>query len=254
MTAAVAVLWDRFRAHGDAEARRELLDSYLGLARRCARDLGRRIGYAVEFDDLLGAATLGLVQALEGFDPARGLAFSTYAMRRIRGAILDELRSRDWRPRSVRARARQLAAAERSLGSRLGRPPEVREVALALGMDLTQVHRLRAEAEGGVMVSLTGPAAPGRSGGHRLEDALADPAGEGGIHGVALADTHRYVREALAALPPRERTVLTLYYYEELSLKQIAATLQVTESRVSQIRAQAIRRLRERCGVTPEDA
>ena len=95
MSAVTDALWQRYRSRRDPDARRELLDCYLGLVHHCAREIANRVGTAVEFDDLLGAGTLGLVQALEGFDLSRGLAFSTYAMRRIRGAILDELRGRD---------------------------------------------------------------------------------------------------------------------------------------------------------------
>lgn len=254
MTTVTDALWERYQEHGDAEARRELLDQYLGLVHHCAREMGARIGHAVEFDDLLGAGTLGLVQALEGFDRSRGLAFSTYAMRRIRGAILDELRSRDWRPRSVRAKGRQLASVVTALESRYGRTPEPAEVAQALGIDLLSYYRLRQDVEGGTMVSLAGPVARGGGDTLRLEDTLADPAGEADVRAVGREDTHRHLREAIASLPPRERTVLALYYYEELNLKQIAAMLHVTESRVSQIRSQAIRRLRERSALTPEDA
>ncbi|MEZ4588847.1 MAG: FliA/WhiG family RNA polymerase sigma factor [Gemmatimonadales bacterium] len=253
-TSVTDALWQRYRSTNDADARSELLDRYLGLVHHCARDMANRVGHAVEFEDLVGAGTLGLVQALEGFDLSRGLAFSTYAMRRIRGAILDELRARDWRPRSVRAKGRQLAAVVSALQTRYGRAPDAQEVAEAMGIDLITYYRLKEDVDGGVMVSLAGTVARGGDDALRLEETLADPEGEAGIQAIGKADTLRRLREGIAQLPPRERTVLSLYYYEELNLKEIAAILHVTESRVSQIRSQAIRRLRDQSVITTDDA
>jgi RNA polymerase sigma factor for flagellar operon FliA len=253
MTAVTDALWGRYRGENDQDARSELLDRYLGLVHHCARDMANRIGHAVEFEDLVGAGTLGLVQALEGFDLSRGLAFSTYAMRRIRGSILDELRARDWRPRSVRAKGRQLAAVVGALQTRFGRAPEPQEVARAMGIDLASYYRMKEDVDGGVMVSLTGASASGGDDALRLEETLADPDAQAGHQAVGTEDTMRRLREGIANLPPRERTVLSLYYYEELNLKEIAAVLHVTESRVSQIRSQAIRRLRDHAVVTTDD-
>ncbi|MGE0554592.1 MAG: sigma-70 family RNA polymerase sigma factor [Gemmatimonadales bacterium] len=253
-TSVTDALWQRYRSTSDADARSQLLDRYLGLVHHCARDMVNRVGHAVEFEDLVGAGTLGLVQALEGFDLSRGLAFSTYAMRRIRGAILDELRARDWRPRSVRAKGRQLAAVVSALQTRNGRAPDAQEVAEAMGIDLITYYRLKEDVDGGVMVSLAGTVARGGDDALRLEETLADPEGEAGIQAIGKADTLRRLREGIAQLPPRERTVLSLYYYEELNLKEVAAILHVTESRVSQIRSQAIRRLRDQSVITADDA
>jgi RNA polymerase sigma factor for flagellar operon FliA len=226
-----------------------LLDRYLGLVHHCARDMVNRVGHAVEFEDLVGAGTIGLIQALEGFDLSRGLAFSTYAMRRIRGAILDELRSRDWRPRSVRTKGRQMAAVVSELQRRFGRAPEPQEVALAMGIDLPAYFKMKEDVEGGVMVSLAGTVARGGDDALRLEETLADPGGGEAFEDVGRRETFQRLRVAIANLPPRERTVLSLYYYEELNLKEIAEVLHVTESRVSQIRSQAIRRIREHARV-----
>jgi RNA polymerase sigma factor for flagellar operon FliA len=253
MTAITDTLWQRFAKNHDAEARAQLLDRYLGLVHHCARDMAGRVGHAVEFDDLLGAGTLGLVQALEGFDLSRGLAFSTYAMRRIRGAILDELRSRDWRPRSVRTKGRQMAAVVSALEVRFGRPPVPDEVARAMGIDLDTYFRIKEDVEGGVIVSLAGTVARGGDDALRLEETLADPSGTEAFEEVGRTETFARLKTAIRQLPPRERTVLSLYYYEELNLKQIAEVLHVTESRVSQIRTQALRRLRERPLVRDED-
>jgi len=253
MTSVTDALWVRYANHRDPDARHQLLDRYLGLVHHCARDMAGRVGHAVEFEDLLGAGTLGLVQALEGFDLSRGLAFSTYAMRRIRGAILDELRSRDWRPRSVRAKGRQLAAVISALQTRFGRAPAPEEVARAMGIGLLAYYRIKEDLEGGIMVSLGGTVARGGDDQLRLEETLADPDGTDVVELVGRQDALERLRGTIARLPPRERTVLSLYYYEELNLKQIAEVLHVTESRISQIRTQALRRLRERQLTTEED-
>ena len=253
MTTVTDVLWERYSATGDTDARSQLLDRYLGLVHHSARDMAGRIGHAVEFEDLLSAGTIGLVQALEGFDRSRGWAFSTYAVRRIRGAILDELRSRDWRPRSVRTKGRQLAAVVGALETRFGRPPGPEEVARAMGIDVDTYYRMKEDVDGGVMVSLAGTIARGGEDGLKLEETLADPTGEEAFEDVGRRETFQRLKAAIGRLPPRERTVLSLYYYEELNLKQIAEVLHVTESRISQIRTQALKRLREQPLVNEED-
>ncbi len=253
MTTVTDVLWDRYSKTGDTGARAELLDRYLGLVHHSARDVANRVGHAVEFADLLSAGTIGLVQALEGFDLGRGLAFSTYAMRRIRGAILDELRSRDWRPRSVRTKGRQLAAVVAALETRFGRAPVPEEVARAMGIELATYYRMKEDVNGGVMVSLAGTVARGGDDALRLEETLADPTGDEAFEDVGRRETFQRLKTAIGRLPPRERTVLSLYYYEELNLKQIAEVLHVTESRISQIRTQALKRLRDQPLVTEED-
>ncbi|HMV32140.1 MAG: FliA/WhiG family RNA polymerase sigma factor [Gemmatimonadales bacterium] len=239
-------LWQRYRSTGDPEARTQLLDRYLGLVHHVARQVAARVSDVVEVDDLVSAGTLGLVQALESFDLSRGLAFSTYAMRRIRGAILDELRSRDWVPRSVRAKGRQMAAVVASLESRLGRSPEPTEVATALSLDMETYWRWREEVDGAVLVSLDGSVTLDHAEAASLEETLPDPSVR--LPGEALGEqeTVATLKQAIAMLPPKERTVLALYYYEELNLRQIAEVLHVTESRVSQIRTQALKRLRQR--------
>lgn len=237
-------LWQRYRATSDPEARAQLLERYIGLVYHVARRIGARTPY-VETDELASAGTLGLVHALESFDLSRGLAFSTYAVSRIRGAILDDLRSRDWPPRSVRVKARRMAQVTTMLEGKLDRAPEPREIAGALGIDLATYWDWHAAVHSGVVVSLepmeSGPYGPSV----RLEETLADEAAP--LPGDALIAHQQIagVRAAIGRLPDKERAVLALYYYEELNLRQIAEVLHVTESRISQIRTQAMRRLRE---------
>ncbi|MEO5989540.1 MAG: FliA/WhiG family RNA polymerase sigma factor [Candidatus Eisenbacteria bacterium] len=235
-------LWARYRVNGDTKARTMLLDGYLGLVHHSAHRLLRRVSHDVELHDLVGAGTLGLVQALEGFEPARGLAFSTYAVPRIRGAMLDELRTRDWMPRSVRQRSRKFFATRADLQQRLGRQPAVEEEAAALGLDMETYFHWQEEVDGRVVLQLDA-----RSGGdgetcmaERLADQFAaEPGGELDHHQML-----NRLRDGFLKMAPRDRMVLTLYYYEELNLREIGEVLHVSESRISQIRTRALHRLR----------
>lgn len=243
MTDLIDALWARYREKSDPIARAQLLDRYLGLVHHSAHQLARRISRDIEIDDLIGSGTLGLVQALEGFDPGRGLAFSTYAMPRIRGAMLDELRARDWMPRSVRMRSRQLATARASLQQRYGRQPTHEEIAASLGVDLPTFWKWQEEVDGRLLLQLDGSS--GGEDSPPLAESIADVLAE--EPGAALDDAGSIdrLRGAFRQLSARDRLVLTLYYYEELNLRQIGDVLHVSESRVSQIRTRALKRLRE---------
>lgn len=245
-----ATLWHRYRVEHDMTARAELLDMHLGLVHHAAREVASRVGSAVELDELISAGALGLVQALECFDLSRGLAFSTYASRRVHGAILDELRSRDWRPRSVRVRSRQIQATVARIEGETGRAAEPAAVAEAMGIDLETYWRWSSDANTGGAISLE---ADGRDEHGSVAETLPDPEAELPDTLLTHQETIDQVREALESLPERERTVLALYYYEELNQRQIAEVLHVTESRVSQIRSQAIRRLRQRMAATQKE-
>jgi RNA polymerase sigma factor for flagellar operon FliA len=245
MTTLTDQLWQRYREHGDCEARSQLLDQYLGLVHHSARELAAKIPQSVELDDLVSAGTLGLIQALEGFDPSRGHVFSTYAMQRIRGAMLDDLRSRDWLPRAARSRARKLAQVVGNLESQLGRQPEHREIARELGVDMETYWRQWADCDRACLIPLDAATPESMPGSVCLEETIGDPEAQDPAQFVTREDGWAHLREAITALPKKERTVLALYYYEELNLRQIGEVLHLTESRVSQIRSQALRRLRE---------
>jgi len=235
-------LWESYRSTGDPALRRELIDRYIGLVHHHARELIRRT-HELELDELVSSGTVGLIQALEGFDPSRGLAFSTYALPRIRGAMLDELRRYDWAPRSIRSRGRQLEQARDRLRQRLGGEPSDQQVADALNVDLETYWRWEREAETRSRVALD-PRESGDGETAPLHEALADE--NAPSPDAALLERERVggVREAFDELPERDRLVLTLSYFEELSLKQIGEVLHITESRVSQIRTRALHRLR----------
>jgi RNA polymerase sigma factor FliA len=235
-------LWQAFGA-GDVAAREALLAEHISLVHHVARQIHRRVSSDVELDELVSAGTMGLIEALERFEPTRGLAFSTFAVPRVRGAILDELRRLDHVPSSIRRRTRTLSAARETLRHELGREPVGEEVAELLGLDLPALWKLEAEAEGTMSVALDGS---GRENGNDLPHpqpmAAEDHAGV--EERITLDQETAILRETILRLSQQERTVLTLYYFEELKLHEIAAVLEVTESRVSQIRAKAITRLR----------
>jgi RNA polymerase sigma factor for flagellar operon FliA len=254
MSGLTDALWERYRANGDLAARAELLECYLGLVHHGARQLAARIGHHVEVDDLVSAGTIGLVEALEGFDRSRGLAFSTYAVPRIRGAMLDELRSLDWTPRVIRERARRLAGARHQLQGRLGRPPQEEELAAALGVDVPTFRHWQAESEERVLVALE-QAIEAESGDTlALAETIADDGGPLPGDDLAHAESLDALRAGFRDLGEKDRLVLSLYYFEQLNLRQIGEVLHVTESRVSQIHNRALKRLRACTRLTEEDA
>jgi RNA polymerase sigma factor for flagellar operon FliA len=235
-------LWQSFTA-GDPAAREELLAEHISLVHHISRQIHRRVSSDVELDELISAGTMGLIEALNRFEPTRGLAFSTFAVPRVRGAILDELRRIDHVPSSIRRRTRTLSTARESLRHELGREPVGEEVAEVLGLDLPALWKLEAEAEGTMRVTLDG------TGSDDSEDAPHAQAISAEDHGsvedrITLGQEAAILRETILRLSQQERTVLTLYYFEELKLHEIAAVLDVTESRVSQIRQKAIVKLR----------
>jgi len=222
----------------------KLIEEHLGLVHHVARQLYNSYAIQADFDELVSAGTMGLMGAVENFDPTRGMKFSTFAAPRIRGSILDELRRMDHVPRSLRRKTRELAGAREALIRVLGRNPEPQEMAEHLNIDLNTLWRWEAETERVSQVSLTdsGPDHNGR----RLSpaDMIAGQTHHEIEDRVNLTQETAVLTEALMQLKPQERTVLTLYYFEELKLYQIAAVLEVTESRVSQIRSKAIEKLR----------
>lgn len=237
-------LWQRYRDTADPGARRQLLELYIGLVHHVAREMSRRTK-AVELDDLVSAGTFGLIRALDSFDLSRGLAFSTYAVRRIRGAILDDLRSQDWAPRAVRVKARRLQVATTALEYRLGRAPRPEEIAAQLDIDVSTYWRWRDDTGSRTVVSYEGES-DSRVGGAALQELIQDPNASTPVEELGRQEEVKILRDAIARLPEKERTVMALYYYEELNQRQIAEVMHVTESRVSQIRTQALKRLRSR--------
>src|SRR5271168_4006505 len=227
-------------------ARDARLLELLPQVRYVARRIHGRLPGHVPFEDLVQAGVLGLLDALRKFDPRRKVQLESYMKFRIRGAILDELRSLDWSPRELRRRARRLEEAEHQLRTKLGREASAPELAEAVGVSLTQYHRLVWELRGLEVSSLQEIAMTTEDGVEQDQASrLAAPATWNPLTLCAGSERRARLEEAIQGLPEKERMVLTLYYYEELTMKEIGEALAVGESRVSQIHSMALGRLRE---------
>ena len=237
----IDLLWARYRSAGDPEAREQLLARHLGLVHHVAREVSRRIPSG-EIGELGSAGALGLMKALDSFDLTRGLAFSTYAVLRIRGAILDDLRSRDSTPRSVRMKRRKIESVAATLEGELGRAPTAKEIADRLELDLETFWKWKDAV--GIHCDSEVPANSKGQRASRDAENHADPSVRPASQQLVDSEHVAQLRQLIAQLPEQQRKVLALYYYEELNLRQVGEVLQVSESRVSQIRSQALRRLK----------
>jgi RNA polymerase sigma factor FliA len=240
--------WKAF-AEGDLAARDALLTENLSLVHHVARQLERKLSNELDHDELVSAGTLGLMSAMNAFDPERGLAFSTFAVPRIRGAILDELRRQDHVPRSVRRKTRDIGGARAALAAKLCRQPDDTEVAAALGVDVETLWKWESDVESAIRVPIDRPSND-RGDAHASPiDMLHTDPDQGADEQLGREQEVSMLREAIMKLKEQERTVLALYYFEELKLHEIAEILGLTESRVSQIRSKALARLRETIGI-----
>jgi len=239
--------WREYRRTKDPRLRDLLITANIALVRRIAGRLSLQLPSCVELGDLESAGAVGLLSAVESYDPEQAAEFATYAQYRIRGAILDDLRAQDFAPRSLRAKAREIEQALFKLEGTLEREPTDDEMATALGMERDDYWRQLAEIRGMVLTSLDerGTEADG-SESDRPARELADPAPRDPFTASASKERVRVLGEIIEALPAQERLALTLYYFEELTMKEIGRVLEVSESRVSQIHTSAILRMRAR--------
>lgn len=209
----------------------------------------------VERDDLLNAAALGLFDALEKYDSAKGTKFETYAVWRIRGAVLDELRSMDWASRSVRRKARQLDSVCRELDQKLGRQATEQEIAAEMEVTTNQFGRILDEVRGVVLLSLNQPASENEeTGAGGLAELIEDSRAVNALDKIEKDEMKDVLLDVFNQLTEPEKLVLALYYYEEMTLKEIGETLDISESRASQIHTKAIGRVRRRLGRTMQGA
>lgn len=226
------------------EQRREaLIKEFAPTIKYLASRLASRLPSHLSAEDLISVGLIGLLNAFERYDPGRETKFKTYAEYRIRGAMLDEIRSMDWVPRSVRDRITMLQRTCEDLQKRKGRPPTEEEIADVLGLSADEYNDFLVRSQGAVVLSLDDMDGQDMEP-KTLMQCLADPHATDPLASLVNDDTRRALGAAIEALPEKERLVVTLYYYEELTMKEIGKVLSVTESRVSQLHSQAVIRLK----------
>ncbi len=243
----VSALWATYKETGDASAREHLILNYSPLVKYVAGRMSTSLPQTVDTADLVSYGLFGLIDAIEKFDIGRGIKFETYAIARIKGAIIDELRSMDWVPRSVRSRAREIENAYIVLENRLRRAPSDAEVAEEMGITRDELGEILSKLSYTSVVSFEELWV----GGDRDErtDAVAsipDHSADDPVSMFESVEMRDILTGAIERLPERERIVIALYYYEGLTLKEIGRVLGVTESRISQLHTKAVLRLRAR--------
>ena len=235
-------VWKQFHKAHNELSRNLLLENYRHLVKYVADRLHAKLPDKVELDDLISAGTFGLMDAIEAFDPARGVKFETYCSPRIRGSILDELRSMDWVPRLVRARASQLSKATISLETNLGRKPTEKEIARQMGLKKAEFDRLQRDANATGLVSLNNKYSDNDGDKEVREiDVIKDKKSENPLIEAQKRDLKSLLTKGLTRA---ERLIVVLYYYEEMTMKEIGATLDLSESRVSQMHSSIVARLK----------
>jgi len=238
-------LWERWKRHRDEDARQELIVRHMRVVRYIAGRMAIHVPSSVDIGDLIGWGALGLLDAVEKFDYTQDIKFSTYASIRVRGAIIDQIRSLDWAPRSLRMMARKIGAAKEKLRHERGREPSHDDVGEELGIDAEQVEDVQMQLQTAHILSLDDYLPVEEGSDTRKVDVTSDddmPTPES----VALTrERQQLLVDAILALPEQMQKVLNLYYYEELTLKEIGVVMEVSESRVCQIHSAAMKKLRK---------
>jgi RNA polymerase sigma factor for flagellar operon FliA len=248
-------MWTRYKRDGAMDARDILMIHYSPLVKYVASRVATGLPASVEQADLVSYGMFGLIDALEKFEPARSIKFETYAIPRIRGSIIDELRSLDWVPRSVRSKHREFEKSVSNLEGRLKRAPTEEEIADHMGITAEELHDLVTRISSLTVLALDEPVAGGRDRGEAasLMDTLTDFASGDLMAGLEGNETRALLAGAINGLTDREKVVITLYYFEALTLSEIGEVLGVTESRVCQIHTKAVSHLRDRLTETGDD-
>ncbi len=238
-------LWQEYRKNKNPAIRDHLIRQYSPLVKYVAGKVAVGMPQNVEFDDLVGYGVFGLFDAIEKFDPDKHVKFKTYAVTRIRGAIFDELRSIDWVPRSVRQKSREVEQVIRELEASLGRSASDQEIADAMGLSLKDFEKIMMKISGTSILSLNDVWYAGDDSDKiSIVDSIESSPSLNPDVIVEKDEIRRVIMQAIQELPDKEKKVLVLYYYEDLTLKEIGKILQVTESRISQLHTRAIMRLR----------
>jgi RNA polymerase sigma factor for flagellar operon FliA len=238
-------LWRSYKKHRDTRIRDFFVKQYAPLVKYVAGKVAIGMPNNVEFDDLVGFGVFGLFDAIEKFDPDKHVKFKTYAVTRIRGAIFDELRTIDWVPRSVRQKTREVEETIRKLEASVGRAATDEEIAKAMRMSIKDFHNLMLKISGTSVLSLNEVWYSGEDNDKMsIVESIESPSSLNPDSIVEKEEIKRIIVEAINELPEKEKKVLVLYYYEDLTLKEIGEVLEVTESRISQLHTKAILRLR----------
>lgn len=240
-------LWKEYKKKPSLEIREYFIEKYAPLVKYVAGKVAVGMPHNVEYEDLVSYGTFGLLDAIEKYDPAKEVKFKTYAMTRIRGAIYDELRTIDWIPRSIRQKAKQIEKIIVELENKMGRTVEDEEIAAELDLSVDELHSLFSKISGTSLVSLN-DIWHGSDDSEELSfiETIESPSNMNPDVMVEREEIKHLIISAIQKLPDREKKVVVLYYYEDLTLKEIGEVLEVTESRVSQLHTKAIMRLRGR--------
>jgi RNA polymerase sigma factor for flagellar operon FliA len=238
-------LWEQYKINHDQRIKDALIMKYSSFVKYVAGRIAVNLPSNVEFDDLVSYGILGLIDAIDKYDSERNVKFKTYAKTRIRGAIFDELRVLDWTPRSIRQKARKLEKAYAKLEGKLGRDAKDEEIAEYLNIDISELHKLFDETKKSLLLSLDEIFYDDEEGSSRF-DFIEDQKSDNPQSKIEEAEAKKILADAISKLSDRERMVITLYYYEELTSKEIGKILGVSDSRVSQLHTKAILRLRGR--------
>jgi len=245
-----------YRSTLDPKTKDEIIVEYAPLIKYIAQKIASRLPANIELDDLISCGVIGLMDAIEKFDPSRDNKFKTYAEFRVRGAILDELRSQDWVPRSVREKAKLIERTYGKLESELGRPATDEEMCAELAISRDEFYEMLNKAKSVSVLNIDDSASFNRGDKKLMAGLLEDSRSANPYNAVSYKNVRDKIKEGIEALPEKQRLVLSLYYYEDLNLKEIGQVLDVTESRISQLHTQAIMKLKGRLKTffeVPED-
>lgn len=237
-------LWKRYKENGDMKAREEIIRQYLPLVKYVAGRVAVNLPQNIDFEDLVSYGIFGLIDAVEKFDPDKGILFKTYAVTRIRGAIYDELRNMDWIPRSIRQKVKNLERAYMELEAVKGNDFTDEDVARVMGIEVEELHKIYREIGGAHLMSLDEFYQLTDEDEVSLGNIVTAREEENPDEIVAKNHLVEELAKVIKALPEKEKAVIYLYYYERLTLKEIGKILNVTESRVSQLHTKALLRLK----------
>ncbi len=233
-----------YRSTVDPKTKDEIIIEYAPLIKYIAQKIASRLPSNIELDDLISCGVIGLMDAIEKFDPSRDNKFKTYAEFRVRGAILDELRAQDWVPRSIREKAKMIERSYAKLESELGRPATDEEMCKELNVTQEEFHDLLNKAKSVSLLNIDDSATFNRGDKKLIAGLMEDSRAANPFTAVSYKNSRDKIKEGIQSLPEKQRLVLSLYYYEDLNLKEIGQVLDVTESRVSQLHTQAIMKLK----------